>query len=143
MGDLQIVVRSKCCLQINREKVQIMGTMSLATFLIISLINLTFAPYVFLQQSILLPTPSPSLCNTLPLTHTLSLCLSIVLLSSPHFPFDIKSLASISTLSLIAINSSDSHRYFTQRLLTIIKIKQNHHKINKTKIINLKLSKSC
>jgi hypothetical protein len=44
---LQLVFRSKCHLSINREKM-LVGTMSLASFLIISLINLTFAPHFFL-----------------------------------------------------------------------------------------------
>ncbi len=46
--------------------------------------------------------PLLRLCS---LSHTLSFCLSAVLLSSPFLPFDIKTLPSIFRLSLIAINS--------------------------------------
>ncbi len=86
---LRLVIRSKCCFLINREKMQIAGTMSLSTFLIISLINLTFAWHVF--SNILFYcwrylSLSAMLCSQ----HTLSFCRFAVLLSSPHLPFDIK-----------------------------------------------------
>ena len=117
MRNLRLVVRSKCCLETNREQMQIMGMTSLATFLI-SLINCSFASHVyslmvyFIADAI---TPYPQHSASRTHTHTLSLsvCLSAILLSHPHLPFDIKSLASISTLSLITINCSDSHHCFT------------------------------
>ncbi len=59
--------------------------------------------------------PSLHFRNALPLAHTLSLCLSAILLSSPQYLFDIKPLSDLFSLTLIIIKSSDKHRCFTWR----------------------------
>jgi hypothetical protein len=46
-------------------------------------------------------------------SHTHSLCLSTILLSSPQSLFDVKPQSDLSNLSLITIKSSDKHRCFT------------------------------
>jgi len=89
IGNLWLVIRSKCRLKTNREQMRIMGITSLVTFLI-SLINHTFKSHVYSLAVYFycwcyLPLPA-MLC----LSHTLALCLSTVLLSFPFFPFDIK-----------------------------------------------------
>ncbi len=63
---------------------QIVGTTSIATFLIISLINLTFAPHVF-SNGLFYCWRHLSLCNAMPLTHSLFLSLRCLALfpSSP------------------------------------------------------------
>ena len=55
----------------------------------------------------------PSLSATFCLSHTLSFCLSAVLLFPPHKLFDIKTLAWISILSLISKNWFEPRHCFT------------------------------
>jgi hypothetical protein len=65
-------------------QLRIMGATSLATFVILLIIQ-SFASHVILLQSILWPTLSFSCRNALPLAHTLSLslrCLSLFSLLS-------------------------------------------------------------
>ncbi len=87
VGDLRLVIRSKCRLETNREKMQIMGTMSLATFLIISLINCTFCS---ISVSICFSLNGPFYCRCsvplpamLCLSHTHSLSVSPLFCSLP------------------------------------------------------------
>jgi hypothetical protein len=115
-GDLWLVIRSKCCLETNREKMQIMGTMSLATFLIISLINHTFCSIcvsICFSLTVCFIADALYLSLQCSASHTHSLGLSAVLLSSLHFLFDIKTTMIFSTSSLIATDCHKMHHCFT------------------------------
>jgi len=48
-------------------------------------------------------------------SHTHTLSLSAILLSSPQSLLDIKTMSVLSSLSLITIKSSDKHHCFTER----------------------------
>ncbi len=102
----------KCCHEINRENAN-RGNHVINNIQIDSLINHTcLSPNVFFN-CLFYGRYYPSLSAMHCLSHSLSFCLSAVLLSSPFRLFDIKTLASISSSSFIAINCFDTHRCFT------------------------------
>jgi hypothetical protein len=86
-------------------------------FLSIFCYLITNADYHLLLQMCLSKTDAVAAVNRCTHTHTLSLCLSAILLFSPFFPFDIKTLATIlsssieiqiSTYSLVLISKVSS-----------------------------------
>ncbi len=107
-SDLNVIYR------LAEKRWKLLGTTSLATFLIISLINLTFAPHHMFSPMVYFIADAIPLFQQCSASNTLSLSVSpLSCLLPPHLPFDIKTLATISMLSLFAINCSDSHRCFT------------------------------
>jgi hypothetical protein len=72
--------------------------------------------YVYINMMIFVPALFPSFSYALPLTLSLSLCVSLLASSlSPPLHFAYKPMANLFMLSLIAKKSSDKHRCFTQR----------------------------
>jgi hypothetical protein len=102
---------------------QIMGTTSLAIFLIVSLIftfcsicvSTCFSLTVCFIADALSLSLQCSASYTHTHTHTHSV-FSVILLSSHHFPFDIKTLINISTSSLITINCLRMHCCFIWKI---------------------------
>jgi len=96
--------RLKCCRQIKHRKYANCGNNIISNILIASLINSHMSVTNVFSNDLFYCRCYPSLPAMLCLSHSVSFCLSAVLLSLLHHLFDIKTLASISTLSMIGIN---------------------------------------
>jgi len=107
--------RSKCHLESEqREQVNHWNNL-INNILIIVLINIICPSQMFLTNGLFFYRCHLPLSAMFHLTHThtLSLCLSTVLLYSLSVLFDIKPLATFFSLSLFAIKLFDTHRCFT------------------------------